>query len=134
MSRHDSKKLPKRILVFTPLPWILKGTELFMSLLLHDHPMSSHELLKMCEKEGLTLDTKGAAHTLSNLKKKGVITFEDGRYFCRLKALQKVGCQLSERQILDLIGLTQSTVNGKAFYTSIPPMSVSSTNTPGSSG
>ena len=38
----------------------------------------------------------------------------------------------SESQLLDLVGMTQSTVNGTAFYTTTPPPSVSSRGPSGS--
>ena len=38
----------------------------------------------------------------------------------------------TENQLLDLVGMTQGTVNGTAFYTAAPPASVSSRGPSGS--
>ena len=132
--RKQKGNLPKSMWVFTPLPWRLKDAELWVALLLRDHPMSGHELLAACEKEGLKLDLKRTAQLLATLKKHGIVAEESGRYLCRHPALQRVDCRLGERQMLELIGLTQFDVNGRIFYSTVPPMSVSSTSAPGSCG
>ena len=65
--RKQKGNLPKSMWVFTPLPWRLKDAELWVALLLRDHPMSGHELLAACEKEGLKLDLKRTAQLLATL-------------------------------------------------------------------
>ena len=49
-----------------------------------------------------------------------------GAYSCSTKKLKNCPVAYSEDQLIDLIGMTQGTVNGKAFYSATPPMSVSS--------
>ena len=132
MKKHSS--IPKSILLFTPLPWRLQGANLSVALLLQTHPMSSQELRKLCEKSNSKFDLKELSRILTTLKKRGVITEENGRYICCHKALRKIGCPYNEGQILDLIGLTQSRVRDTMFYSNVPPMSVSSGSTPGSAG
>lgn len=63
---------------------------------------------------------------LASLERMGVITLTDGAYSCSTKKLKNCQIPYSEDQLIDLIGMTQSTVNGKAFYSATPPMSVSS--------
>ena len=108
--RNKKKPMPKGVLLFTPLPWRLSGAGLALALLLRDHPMSRAEL------------------------RRGVIRAEGGKYLCRHPALTGLRCTLSDRQLLELVGLTQFTVDGRMFYSAAPPMSVSSTGAPGSVG
>ena len=63
---------------------------------------------------------------LASLERMGVITLLDGIYSCNSKKLKNCQIPYSEDQLIDLIGMTQGTVNGKAFYSATPPMSVSS--------
>ena len=132
--RNKKKPMPKGVLLFTPLPWRLSGPGLALALLLRDHPMSGPELRKACEQQGLHLDARQSAALLARLIRRGVVRLEDGRYVCRHKALAGVACALSDRQLLELVGLTQFTVGGRMFYSPTPPMSVSSTGASGSAG
>ena len=133
MSRKR-KAVPKSVLLFTPLPWRLSGAGLALALLLRDHPMSGTELRKVCEAENLRLDAKQTAKLLASLTRHGVVQLEAGRYVCRHRALADFSCTLNDRQLLELVGLTQFTVVGRMFYSSVPPMSVSSAGAPGSAG
>ena len=54
----------------------------------------------------------------------------DNVYRCTCEKLDTA--RYSESQLLDLVGMTQSTVNGTAFYTTTPPPSVSSRGPSGS--
>ena len=132
--RNKKKPMPKGVLLFTPLPWRLSGAGLALALLLRDHPMSGAELRKACEAENLRLDAKQTARLLASLTRHGVVQAEAGRYVCRHPALAKLSCGLNDRQLLELVGLTQFTVDGRMFYSAAPPMSVSSTGAPGSVG
>ena len=132
--RNKKKPMPKGVLLFTPLPWRLSGAGLALALLLRDHPMSGAELRRACEAEGLRLDVKETARLLSVLVRRGVVRAERGKYLCRHPALTGLRCTLSDRQLLELVGLTQFTVDGRMFYSAVPPMSVSSTGAPGSMG
>ena len=128
------KGMPKGVLLFTPLPWRLSGAGLALALLLRDHPMSGPELRKACEAERLRLDARQTARLLAVLVRRGVVRVEAGRYACRHPALADLSCTLNDRQLLELVGLTQFTVDGRMFYSSVPPMSVSSAGAPGSMG
>ena len=132
MKKHSN--MPKSILLFTPLPWKLQGAGLSIALLLQTHPMSGQELRRLCEKSYPAFDLKELSRILVTLKKRGVITEENGLYICCHKALRKIDCPYREEQILDLIGLTQSRVRDTMFYSNVPPMSVSSGSAPGSAG
>lgn len=132
--RNKKKPMPKGVLLFTPLPWRLSGAGLALALLLRDHPMSGAELRRACEAEGLRLDVKETARLLTVLVRRGVVRAEGGKYLCRHPALTGLCCTLSDRQLLELVGLTQFTVDGRMFYSAVPPMSVSSTGAPGSVG
>lgn len=124
--------VPKSVLLFTPLPWRLKGAGLALALLLRDHPMSGSDLRKACEEQGLRLDARQTAALLARLIRRGVVGLEDGRYVCRHKALKGLECPLTEEQLLELVGLTQYTVEGRMFYSQVPPGGVSSMGAPGS--
>ena len=54
----------------------------------------------------------------------------DGVYRCTSSKLD--AAPYTENQLLDLVGMTQGTVNGTAFYTAAPPASVSSRGPSGS--
>ena len=57
---------------------------------------------------------------------RGIVSNENGIYSCQCAALDGFQENYNESQLIDLIGLTQNTVNGQSFYSSVPPMSVSS--------
>ena len=60
----------------------------------------------------------------------GIVSVSDNVYRCTCEKLDTA--RYSESQLLDLVGMTQSTVNGTAFYTTTPPPSVSSRGPSGS--
>lgn len=136
MKDHGTRQgaMPKSVLLFTPLPWRLSGTGLALALLLRDHPMSGAELRKACEKQGLRLDVRQTATLLARLLRRGVVELEEGRYVCRHRAVTRLTCTLNSQQLLELVGLTQFTADGRMFYSQVPPASVSSMGTPGSAG
>ena len=78
--------------------------------------MSGAELRRACEAEGLRLDVKETARLLAVLVRRGVVRAEGGKYLCRHPALTGLRCTLSDRQLLELVGLTQFTVDGRMFY------------------
>ena len=85
------------------LPYYLTGHRLALALLLRDKPST-------------------AAQLAAALTEKG--------YRCTCEKLD--AARYSESQLLDLVGMTQSTVNGTAFYTTTPPPSVSTRGPSGS--
>ena len=64
------------------------------------------------------------------MTRRGIVSVSDGVYRCTCAKLD--AARYSESQLLDLVGMTQSTVNGTAFYTAAPPASVSSRGPSGS--
>nr|WP_308631142.1 hypothetical protein [uncultured Gemmiger sp.] len=68
--------------------------------------------------------------SLARLAKRGILSVSDGVYRCTSPKLD--AAPYTENQLLDLVGMTQSTVNGTAFYTAAPPASVSSRGPSGS--
>ena len=64
------------------------------------------------------------------MAKRGIVSVSDGVYRCTVSKLD--AAPYTENQLLDLVGMTQGTVNGTAFYTSAPPASVSSRGPSGS--
>ena len=94
------------------LPYRLRGQQLALALLLRDKPRTAAQL--------------AAALT----EKRGILSVSDGVYRCTSPKLDAT--PYTENQLLDLVGMTQSTVNGTAFYTAAPPASVSSRGPSGS--
>lgn len=68
--------------------------------------------------------------SLARLTKRGILSISDGVYRCTSPKLD--AAPYTENQLLDLVGMTQSTVNGTVFYTAAPPASVSSRGPSGS--
>ena len=68
--------------------------------------------------------------SLARLTKRGILSVSDGVYRCMSPKLD--AAPYTENQLLDLVGMTQSTVNGTAFYTAAPPASVNSRGPSGS--
>lgn len=73
---------------------------------------------------------RGQQLALARLAKRGILSVSDGVYRCASPKLD--AAPYTENQLLDLVGMTQSTVNGTAFYTAAPPASVSSRGPSGS--
>ena len=49
---------------------------------------------------------------LASLERMGVVTLTDGAYSCSTKKLKNCPVAYSEDQLIDLVGMTQGTVNG----------------------
>ena len=77
------------------------------------------------EKE-IRFDRKKIGKLLADLEWWGVVSNDSGVYSCQCAVLDNCQESYNESQLIDLIGLTQNTVNGQSFYSSMPPMSVSS--------
>ena len=89
----------------------LHGQELALALLLKQKPMSAPQI---------------CSSLLEDLEWWGVVSNDSGVYSCQCAVLDNCQERYNESQLIDLIGLTQNTVNGQSFYSSMPPMSVSS--------
>lgn len=86
------------------VPYHLNASELALALLVREKPLSAQQLSAALTEKGIRLDRK---------------------------QLGKILAKYSESQLLDIVGLTQHTVNGQAVFSGTPPMSISSR---GSSG
>ena len=93
--------------------------------------MSRAQLLKEIAEKETNFNQKEIDKMLASLSILGVVSVTDGVYACNTDKLKGCTTQYTEDQLLELIGMTQGAVNGKAFYSSTPPMSV---NSRGSSG
>lgn len=108
------------------MPYYLKGPKLALAMLLKENPLSAAQISAALSKKELPCDPKELGKLLASLERIGVITSLDGTYSCSLKQLENSPISYSKDELIDLIGMTQGTVNGKAFYSTTPPMSVSS--------
>ena len=80
--------------------------------------------------KGYRTDPQTLEKSLARLTRLGIVSVSDSVYRCTCEKLDDA--RYSESQLLDLVGMTQSTVNGTAFYTTTPPPSVSSRGPSGS--
>ena len=105
----------------------LHGQELALALLLNQKTdvCSTNLLVPLLEKE-IRFDRKKIGKLLADLEWWGVVSNDSGVYSCQCAVLDNCQESYNESQLIDLIGLTQNTVNGQSFYSSMPPMSVSS--------
>ena len=112
------------------LPYYLTGHRLALALLLRDKPSTAAQLTAALTEEGYRTDPQTLEKSLARLTKRGILSVSDGVYRCASPKLD--AAPYTENQLLDLVGMTQSTVNGTAFYTAAPPASVSSRGPSGS--
>ena len=108
------------------IPYYLKGAKLALAMLLTEKTLSVSQIATAISEKGIKCDRKELGKMLASLERMGVVTLTDGAYSCSTKKLKNCPVAYSEDQLIDLIGMTQGTVNGKAFYSATPPMSVSS--------
>ena len=106
------------------LPYYLRGQQLALALLLRDKPRTAAQLAAALTEKGYPSDPQTLEKSLARLAKRGIVSVSDGVYRCTVSKLD--AAPYTENQLLDLVGMTQGTVNGKAFYSATPPMSVSS--------
>jgi hypothetical protein len=92
----------------------LHGQGLALALLLKQKPMSAPQICSSLLEKEIHVDRKKIGKLLADLEWWGIVS---------LDGFQE---NYNESQLIDLIGLTQNTVNGQSFYSSVPPMSVSS--------
>ncbi len=110
------------------LPYYLQGENLALALLLRENPRTAAQLADCFAEKGISCDRAALEKVLAALERLGVVTAVDSVYTCNAAKLGRCDVDYSEAQLLDLIGMTQSTLNGRAFYTAAPPMSSSSNN------
>ena len=112
------------------LPYYLRGQQLTLALLLRDKPRTAAQLAAALTEKGYPSDPQTLEKSLARLAKRGIVSVSDGVYRCTVSKLD--AAPYTENQLLDLVGMTQGTVNGTAFYTTAPPPSVSSRGPSGS--
>ena len=112
------------------LPYYLTGHRLALALLLRDKPSTAAQLAAALTEKGYPSDPQTLEISLARLAKRGIVSVSDGVYRCTVSKLD--AAPYTENQLLDLVGMTQGTVNGTAFYTAVPPASVSSRGPSGS--
>lgn len=110
------------------LPRRLAGRDLALALLLQKQPLTLPQLCEKLSAAGTTIDRRALLKSLARLKSRGIVEETGGKYVCRCNKLENLNASYTESQLLDLVGLTQSTAAGRAFYTPAPPMSASSGN------
>lgn len=109
----------------------LNASELALALLVREKPLSASQLSAALTEKGIRLDRKQLGKILAKLERAGAIETVDGNYICQNAKLLNYPTKYSESQLLDIVGMTQDTINGQAVFSGTPPMSVSSR---GSSG
>lgn len=105
------------------LPYYLTGHRLALALLVRDKPRTAAQLAAALTEKGYRTDPQTLEKSLARLTRLGIVSVSDSVYRCTCEKLD--AARYSESQLLDLVGMTQSTVNGTAFYTTTPPPSVS---------
>ncbi len=109
----------------------LNASELALALLVREKPLSAQQLSAALTEKGIRLDRKQLGKILAKLERAGAVKTVNGNYICQNTKLLNYSTKYSESQLLDIVGLTQHTVNGQAVFSGTPPMSISSR---GSSG
>ena len=112
------------------LPYYLRGQQLALALLLRDKPRTAAQLAAALTEKGYRTDPQTLEKSLARLTRLGIVSVSDSVYRCTCEKLD--AAPYTENQLLDLVGMTQGTVNGTAFYTAVPPASVSSRGPSGS--
>ena len=113
------------------VPYHLNASELAFALLVREKPLSAQQLSAALTEKGIRLDRKQLGKILAKLERAGAVKTVNGNYICQNTKLLNYSTKYSESQLLDIVGLTQHTVNGQAVFSGTPPMSISSR---GSSG
>lgn len=113
------------------VPYHLNASELALALLVREKPLSAQQLSAALTEKGIRLDRKQLGKILAKLERAGAVKTVNGNYICQNTKLLNYSTKYSESQLLDIVGLTQHTVNGQAVFSGTPPMSIRSR---GSSG
>ena len=101
------------------------------SIVVREKPLSAQQLSAALTEKGIRLDRKQLGRILAKLERAGAVKTVNGNYICQNTKLLNYSTKYSESQLLDIVGMTQNTVNGQAVFSGTPPMSISSR---GSSG
>ena len=109
----------------------LNAEELALALLVREKPLTAQQLSAALTEKGTRLDRKQLGKILAKLERAGAVETAAGKYICQNGTILHYPTTYSESQLLDIIGMTQNTVNGQAVFSGVPPMSISSR---GSSG
>lgn len=104
----------------------LNASELALALLVREKPLSVQQLSEALTEKGIRLDRKQLGKILAKLERAGAVKTVNGNYICQNAKLLNYSTKYSESQLLDIVGLTQHTVNGQAVFSGTPPMSISS--------
>ena len=113
------------------VPYHLNASELALALLVRETPLTAQQLSAALTEKGTRLDRKQLGKILAKLERAGAVETAAGKYICQNETILRYPMEYSESQLLDIIGMTQNTVNGQAVFSGVPPMSISSR---GSSG
>ena len=113
------------------VPYHLNASELALALLVRETPLTVQQLSAALTEKGTRLDRKQLGKILAKLERSGAVETAAGKYICQNETILRYPMTYSESQLLDIIGMTQNTVNGQAVFSGVPPMSISSR---GSSG
>lgn len=98
---------------------------------MRETPLTAQQLSAALTEKGTRLDRKQLGKILAKLERAGAVETAAGKYICQNETILHYPMTYSESQLLDIIGMTQNTVNGQAVFSGVPPMSISSR---GSSG
>ena len=128
MFRHEASK--GHLAPQGSAPLLPHGSSAWLALLLRDKPSTAAQLAAALTEKGYRTDPQTLEKSLARLTRLGIVSVSDNVYRCTCEKLD--AARYSESQLLDLVGMTQSTVNGTAFYTTAPPPSVSSRGPSGS--
>ena len=113
------------------VPYHLNASELALALLVRETPLTAQQLSAALTEKEIRLDRKQLGKILAKLERAGAVETAAGKYICQNETILHYPMMYSESQLLDIIGMTQNTVNGQAVFSGVPPMSISSR---GSSG
>ena len=113
------------------VPYHLNASELALALLVREKPLSAQQLSAALTEKGIRLDRKQLGKILAKLERAGAVKTVNGNYICQNTKLLNYSTKYSESQLLDIVGLTQHTVNGQAVFSGTPPMSISSRGSTG---
>ena len=113
------------------VPYHLNASELALALLVRETPLTAQQLSAALTEKEIRLDRKQLGKILAKLERAGAVETAEGKYICQNETILHYPMTYSESQLLDIIGMTQNTVNGQAVFSGVPPMSISSR---GSSG
>ena len=99
----------------------LNAAELALALLVREKPLTAQQLSAALTEKGTRLDRKQLGKILAKLERAGAVETAAGKYICQNETILHYPTTYSESQLLDIIGMTQNTVNGQAVFSGVPP-------------